>query len=246
MVDDGIGPDDVATPDAALAVAARHALHDEEIVAALATGSLEDAAEVARAQALVDRCTACRDLHRDIAAIGDALRMDAKGTTAAPRDFRLSAEDARRLGGPVSVGGFLAAFRRSMVSFARPVGASMAALGLVGLLIGSVALGGGAASAPITAGTGPADESAAPAEIQTGAEQTGGPKSSDRSDASGPESSAYATEIDNPAPRDDAAVDPNPVVWLLGGSAALLVAGIGLLAVAFRRGRGNEVRTRDS
>ena len=230
MVDAGNGPDE-----AALAVVARHALHDEELVVALATGSLEEDGEIARARSLLDRCTACRELHDDIAALGAAIRSDAQGSIAAPRDFRLTVEDARSLGGPVSVGGFLAAFRRSLVSFARPVGASMAALGVVGLLVGSVSLGGGAASAPADSGTGLAAATEAPAEAQGGPQQSGDPKASDRSAAVVPAPSTYATQGGNESPRDSAVSGMNPVVWLLGGSAVLLVAGLGLLVVAIRR-----------
>jgi hypothetical protein len=255
VVDDEARPDappapdapdtgDTAATEAALAVAARHALHDEELVAALATDSLEEAADVLRAQGLVDRCTACRELHRDLAAIGAALRVDAKGTLAAPRDFRLTVADAQRLGGRVVVRGYLATFRRSIVSFGRPIGASMAALGVVGLLVGSVALGGGAAGAPTSAGNGPVDASSAPAEVQTGSEQTGGPKSSDRSGAYGPVASAYLTGGDDP-PRDSTVVGANPAGWLLGGSVALLIAGLALLVIALRRSPHGGIPTRE-
>ena len=247
MRPDDVGTDanDATAADAALAIAARHALHDEELVVALATGSLDVDLEIEKAQSLVDRCTACRDLHKDIAAIGTALRMDAKGTVAAPRDFRLTLDDARRLGGPVSVGGFMATLRRSMRSFAPQLGASMAALGVVGLLVGSVALGGGAASAPISAGSSAVGASQAPEQIQIGAEGTG-PKASDRSAAYVPAPSTVAGETDTPTPRNSAALDSNPVVWLLGGSVVLLIAGLVLLVVAFRRGRTGDARTRDS
>lgn len=227
----------MADDEAALAVVARHALHDEELVAGLATGSLDDDAEITRAQGFVDRCSACRDLHRDIAAIGASLRQDARGTMTAPRDFRLAVEDARRLGGPVSVGGFLAAFRRAFTSFAAPVGASMAALGIVGLLVGSVSLGGGTAAAPNAAGTGQTEATSAPAGVRPGAEETG-PKSSDLSVAAGPASTAYAVETDSATPRDaTAAPGANPAAWLLGGSVVLLLAGLVLLFITFRRSR---------
>lgn len=233
MVDDGPVQDD-----AALAVAARHALHDEELVVALATGSLEEAAEIERAKGLVERCTACRDLHRDIASIGDALRADARGTVAAPRDFRLTVEDARRLGGRVSVGGFLATFRRSFVALAGTAGASMAALGIVGLLVGSIALSGGAASAPMAGGYGSTTASGAPAENQAGVNPAG-PTSTDLSIAIGPAGSpgADATRIDTPRDSAVPAAPSNPAAWLLTASAALLVGGVVLLFVTFRRGR---------
>jgi hypothetical protein len=234
VVDD---PNDPNGPDeAALAVVARHALHDEELVAALATGSLEDEAEIGRARSFVDRCTTCRALHDDIAAIGAALRTDARGAVAAPRDFRLSAEDARRLGGTVRAGGVLATLRRSMASFGRPVGASMAALGIVGLLVGSVSLGAGAggAAGPLAAGAGSTGPSNAPAEIQVGS-GTDSPKSTYRSAAAGPQASGATDQAGTEAPRDAANAGANPVVLLLGGSALLVVAGIGLLVVAIRR-----------
>ena len=233
-----------AQDEAALAIAARHALHDEELVAAFATGSLDEPGEVERARGLIERCVACRDLHRDVASIGDALRMDARGTMRAPRDFRLTVEDAQRLGGRVVVRGFLAALRRSMQSFAQPIGASMAAMGIVGLLVGSAALSAGAASTPTGAGAGLAATNA-PAQVQTGEAQTG-PKSSDRSAAYGPEATRDTTPVDDPTPGDTAAADSNPAIWLIAGSVALLVAGVVLLFLTFRSGRGNSLRTRDS
>lgn len=230
MVDAGNGPDE-----AALAVVARHALHDEELVAALATGSLDDEAELARARSFVERCTACGALHDDIVAIGAAIKADATGTQAAPRDFRLTVEDAQRLGGTVSAGGFLTRLRRSMASFGRPIGASMAALGVVGLLVGSVSLGVGTAAGPLAADTGATAASNAPAEIQTGAGNPAGPKASERNVAIVPASTGPTSQAGGDAPFDVAGPGVNPVIWLLGASVLLLVAGIGLLVLAIRR-----------
>ncbi len=230
MVDAGNDPDD-----AALAVVARHALHDEELVAALATGSLDDEAELARARSFVERCTACRALHDDIAAIGAAIKADATGMQAAPRDFRLTVEDAQRLGGRVSAGGFLTRLRQSMASFARPIGASMAALGVVGLLVGSVSLGVGTAPGRLAGDTGAAAASTAPAEIYTGAGNPAGPKASDRNVAIVPELTSPTSQADGDAPFDVASAGVNPAIWLLGTSVLLLVAGIGLLVLAIRR-----------
>lgn len=134
-----------AVDEAALAVAARHALHDEELVAAFATGDVDDRAETDRAQSLVDRCAACRDLHSDLVAIGASLRMAGTFTATAPRDFRLTEEDAIRLGGRISPRGFLQRLARALAGVGRPLGASMATLGIVGLLVGSFGVGGAAA-----------------------------------------------------------------------------------------------------
>ncbi|MEO8273983.1 MAG: hypothetical protein ABI620_07945 [Chloroflexota bacterium] len=235
MADDRTAPDE-----AALAVVARHALHDEELVAALAADGLDDEAEIARARSFVARCTACRALHDDIVAIGAVLTMEARGTVAAPRDFRLTLEDARRLGGPVPVGGFLATLRRSIASFGRPLGASMAALGIVGLLVGSVSLGGGTAAGPLAIGSAGAlatDAAAtgAPAEIQAGLDGTDDPNATGRAAAAIPGASAPATEFSSEEPGDSATAGVNPALWLLAASTLLLVAGVAFLVVAIRR-----------
>jgi len=97
-------PDELAVPaagqtDPALGAAARHALHDEELVAAYAAGALEaeDPEDVARARSLVERCSVCHDLHADLLAIASAHRATAAMVLAASRDYRLSEDDAERL-----------------------------------------------------------------------------------------------------------------------------------------------------
>jgi hypothetical protein len=240
VVDNESGPDE-----AALAVAARHALHDEELVAGLATGSLDEEGEIARAQQLVDRCAACRGLHEDVAALGGALRAGARFTTAAPRDFRLTADDARRLGGTVRTRGFLARLRHSVTGFAKPLGASMAAIGLVGILVGSASLGG-AAMAPLTVDSGVAGSPVAPGGYE-GAAQSIGPLSSDRTavidpDATPEEGAVKGGDAGGPGERDaDSGMDST--AWLLGGSAGVLAAGLILLGLAFRRGRRDRAAT---
>lgn len=91
--------------EAKLAAAARHALHDEELVAAYAAGALEtdEPDEVSRARALVERCSVCRDLHADLVTIEAAHRTTAGLVVAAARDFRLTEEDAERLRPGVAV-----------------------------------------------------------------------------------------------------------------------------------------------
>jgi hypothetical protein len=229
VVDDANGPDE-----AALAVVARHALHDEELVAALASGGLEDPAEMGRASSFVERCTACRGLHDDIVAIDAALTVDARGSIPAPRDFRLSADDARRLGGKVRAGGAVPAFRRSLASFGRPVGASMAAVGIVGLLVGSLSLGAAGAGGLMAAPAGPTIATNGPGEILAGSGSEA-PKASERSAAYGPVTSAATDQSSNESFVDGTNAGWNPVVVLLGGSVLLLVTGIGLLVVAIRQ-----------
>jgi hypothetical protein len=220
--------------EAALAVAARHALHDEELVAAFATGSLDDDGEIARARQFVERCVACRDLHHDLEAIGGAIRASGQFTAAAPRDYRLSVEDAVRLGGTVRAGGFLARLRDAVMGVAGPLGASMAALGIAGILVGSATIGGLGAM-PLSVDTGATGQTPV-AEVNSGASRTSAPDGTHRIAVVEPGSTFE--EGDGGAPResgDDAGA--NPSTWLLGGSIALLAGGVILLGVTFRRGR---------
>lgn len=226
-----------APDEAALAIVARHALHDEELVAALAAGALDDdesMEERARARSFVDRCPACRALHDDVAAIGGALRDAAAFTAPAPRDFRLTVEDAHRLGGTVITRRVGGGFRAMVLAIARPVGASMAALGLVGVMVGSAVLGasglGGAPSA-VDMGTtgGAAGQSSAPAELST-FQIANGP--ADPPTAS--ERSAY--EVDRPGDKSHA-VAPSVATWLLLLSVFAVVVGIALFLIGVRSAR---------
>jgi hypothetical protein len=223
--------------DAALAAAARHALHDEELVAAYAAGGLGSDDEAAQACSLVERCGVCRDLHRDLVAIGTAFVAEARFTSRAPRDFRLTVADAQRLGGHVRRRRPFASLRRSMLAFARPVGATLATFGVIGVLVGSATFGG-AASTPLAA-------QASDAATYGPAEMTGGGANPDGVRASGdmalgPEASSAAgrTDTDPPIDREVTPAGPSPLALLLGGSVAILIAGVILLGVSFRRGRG--------
>jgi hypothetical protein len=220
--------------EAALAAAARHALHDEELVAAYAANGLDSDGEVAQARALVERCTVCRDLHRDITAIGAGLATEATLTARAPRDFRLTAADARRLGGRVSPQGVLVSWRRFVIGIARPVGASLATFGLVGLLAGSLALGSGAGPSALSSTAAPAGTEA-PAEIQAGGSQPGAKATT--TDVAFGSLPTTAPGAGTPPERDAAAVGLSPIQWLLAVSTVMLVAGIVLLTITFRRVR---------
>src|SRR5215213_1471313 len=149
--------------DPRLVAAARHALHDEELIAGYAVDG-EAAEDPARARTLIERCTTCRDLHADLVAIGSTLvaagSADAVAAAGpAPRDFRLSASDAVRLRGGNAVQRWAARFLDGLATFGRPVGAAFAALGVVGLLVGSIGLGqldiAGLGAGPAAGGGGP-------------------------------------------------------------------------------------------
>ena len=225
--------------DPALAIAARHALHDEELVAAFATdGDAVDGAD--RARSLIERCVACRDLHADLVAIGGVLQAagnaERAATQPAPRDFRLSIETANRLR-PGSVAlRFRDRLAAAIASIGRPVGVSMASLGVVGLLLGTLTLGGFAnpASPPQDNG-GPgaaADPTAGAGELTA---PTGTRLESLRVSFDAVATGAPPTEAVTPAPDPLASGGPPLSTLIVGGSAILLVGGLALLVLGSRR-----------
>ena len=227
--------------EAELAAIARHALHDEELIAAFAAGDIEDSAEHERARSIIERCATCRDIHRDVAVIRSVIRAlgtagERAATVSAPRDFRLSAEDAARLrpGSPIARVarrlGWRARLDLGIAAFGRPVGAAMATFGVVGLLVGSLTLGGGPGSLFSA-------QSAGGATSAPGAEGIGPAATStiDRTNF-GPESTAKDANNPGPVPGvRDTGTQGVATVALLGGSIAFLVLGIALFVAARRR-----------
>src|SRR6185503_3286966 len=129
-----VAEQDRGSDDPQLAAIARHALHDEELIVAFAAGDVEDRADAERARALVERCAKCHELQRDVSAIRAAMQVSGTAaqraqTRRAPRDFRLTAEDAARLrpGSPVTRLAVRLGWRDrvnlGLAAFGRPVGA---------------------------------------------------------------------------------------------------------------------------
>ena len=226
--------------DPALAIAARHALHDEELIAAFATdGGAVDGAE--RARTLIERCVACRDLHADLGAMGGVLRAAGKAETVAathraPRDFRLSIETANRLRPGSVVLRSRDRLAAAIASFSRPVGASMASLGVVGLLLGTLTMGGFAspASAPQDNGGmgGAAGATAGPGEV-TG--PLGTRLESTRISFDAVSTSSPPTEEVVPGQGSLSTGGPTMPALIVGGSAILLIGGIALLMLGSRQ-----------
>lgn len=229
-----------------------HGRHEVELVAAHAAGEATGA-EAIRAQDLIDACDACFDLARDLRAITlhvQSLPSAARVATTqtAPRDFRLTPEQAERLlpGSPVArLGSRVGA---ALASFGRPLGASMATLGVAGLLIGTLTLGAGGAG---FAGSG----ESLTLQSATGAPNAGGenpegpaPQATSTLDrtAIGP----AVTEIPKdggPAAADSGAIARDASgasAWLFLGSAVLLIVGLGLIVVA-TRGRSGQGAPRE-
>jgi hypothetical protein len=127
----------------------QHSVHDTTLIAGFAAGDLAGS-ELDRAQALVTTCTDCAALHRDLVAIAAATRA-LPNLARAPRDFRIDAEQAARLGRRSWLRGFLRPFA-SAGSSARPLATAFTSLGVAGLLVVTIlpavlsGLGGAAAT----------------------------------------------------------------------------------------------------
>ena len=142
-------------------IPAEHAQHDLDLVAGHAAGDLTDTQRI-RADALLQSCTSCADLRRDLVAIASATRT--LPAAPAPRDFQLSPAQAARL----RRGGWVRSLLRPFAaprSVARPFAMAFTSLGLAGLLVTSILpslIGGSAASAPMGAPLPAASSAAAP------------------------------------------------------------------------------------
>ncbi|HYH92211.1 MAG TPA: hypothetical protein VD763_03545 [Candidatus Saccharimonadales bacterium] len=237
-----------------------HAAHDLLAIAELADQRPDDLSpEVRRrAEAQLAECLDCADLHADL------LALAAAAPTAAiprrPRDFRLTEDDAARLG---SRGWrrFLAGFGSPRDAVSRPLAIGLTTLGLVGILVGTVPAAlpfassgatrstvgtavessdtsGPTLAAPGASGAAAATEgltmSAPPPSVDDGGVFTGG-DNGDGPAASAAEAGGQAapgpTEL---AVRDD----PSGRSALIVVAGALLIAGLGLFALRWSARRG--------
>ena len=201
--------------------------------------------DLARAEELLDTCRTCLTLYQDIHSITLALQALPDAAKAAehvraPRDFRLTLEMAARLqpGSPVTR--WARGLGMGLASFGRPVGATLATFGLVGLLVGSASLGATAASRGSSFDTAASSgSSASPAEAPVAGGPATVPKATDATAISAVEATGELGEVQNGPTRE---VDlgqpaPNPAALLLTGSATLLVLGVALLLLATRQRR---------
>jgi hypothetical protein len=240
-----------------------HATHDLEVVAAWAAGEATGT-DLERAERQLDACDLCVGVARDLRAITLALQelpsVEAMpALPAAPRDFSLTVEQAARLRPSAPLARWTDRLAAAVAAFGRPVGASLAALGFVGLLVGATSLGilgGGTASAtsaPMaaaaanpTAASALGDESGAagnvPAATAASDDTQPGPKSTDDGRAvfgggvaMSPEPSLAAAEAPGVS-TSAGSMATAPEAWLLLVSVVALVGGIGLIVIAIRRG----------
>jgi hypothetical protein len=182
-----------------------HRNHDPLQIAALAAGDAEGA-DLEQARDLVATCDECAALHHDLRAISVALP-----STPAPtrkRDFRLTPEQADSLR-PAGWRRLLAPLAGPRFAFAAPLGGSLAALGIAGILVA------GAASAPIANLNTERQSASSPVAGAASAEATGR--------LAAPEPTARVDELALPAASADPAgaapgmVDTGPAASAAGG-----------------------------
>jgi hypothetical protein len=160
-------------------IPAEHARHDIDLIAGHAAGDLSDT-ERGRADALLNSCSSCAELRRDLVAIASATRTHA-ASAPAPRDFRLTPAQAARL----RRGGWIKALLRPFAapgSSSRPLAMAFTSLGLAGLLVLNILpslFGSTGALAPQAAGPAPEASAAAAATAAPAFPVAAGPQSSD-------------------------------------------------------------------
>jgi hypothetical protein len=236
---------------------ADHANHDSLLIAGHAAGDLRFS-ERPRAEALLQSCAACADLHGDLLAIATATH--ALPPIAATRDFRLDPDQAARLRRGSWLRGLLRPFGAAGSSL-RPMAAAFTSLGVAGLLVATIlpSLLGGAASAPAlerlsaAGGAVATDAAAQPVaagsraeadnqyvaggatpptySVVTGTKASGGASEMPRDLALGGNATAVPAPVQRPAEADQRVeAAPNPFVL---GSLALLAVGLALFGLRF-------------
>jgi hypothetical protein len=231
-----------------------HVDHDTSLIAGHAAGDLTHT-QVSAAEALLASCTDCTDLHRDLVAISAATRALPREVHA-PRDFRLTAEQAAGL----RRGSWLRVLLRpfaSAHSSARPLATAFTSLGVAGLLVAAFmpAMLGGPASGPasqereaITAAGAPAPSEAAGPVGPLAGVPGGSGTTKDSTDASpAPNFNGQGGEVRASDEADgsgafdfeEATTRQSPMSLLVIGSLGLLAVGLALfgLRLAARRVR---------
>ena len=138
-----------------------HTQHDPLLVAAFADrGATGEEADLARAQ--IAACTECAALHAELVSLATATRQ--LPPIERPRDFRLRPVDAQRLR-PNLIRRLFGSFGTPRDGFSRPLAAGLTTLGLAGLMLGilpgTLSLGGSTTGGSAAATSAPAEAPAA-------------------------------------------------------------------------------------
>jgi len=206
-----------------------HATHDQELVAAYAAGDATGA-DLETATALVAACPECAALHHDLRLIAAALPE--LRAPVRPRDFRLTPAQAASLR-PAGWRRLLGTLAGPSFRFAAPLGTGLAALGLAGILVGSLSgvplgMGGAASTTRDTFGSGAAGAAAAPEQATaapSAADMVIGQAKASPAPAATGEPGAAIGPADGSGPAVDTGPTPLLVLSLVSvtGGAVLLV-----------------------
>jgi hypothetical protein len=187
------------------------------LVAALAADDLAGT-DRDQAIALTSSCADCATLHDDLRALARATAAAPPPIATRPRDFRLTPADAARLR-PSGWRRLVAAASSSRTIFSRPLGAGLATIGLVGLLVGNVQVGGFSAGAG-AAGAPPAAQSVTSAAGPAAAAASSDREFSNMAVPSNSSGDSLTGLVPAPAPSMAAASAPPPRAAVAVGSAA--------------------------
>lgn len=228
-----------------------HPQHDLLVIAAFADrGATGEEADLARAQ--IATCTDCAALHADLVSLATATRQ--LPPVERPRDFRLRPIDAQRLR-PNLIRRLFGSFGTPRDGFSRPLAAGLTTLGLAGLMLGilpgTLSLGGATTGGSAAATSAPAPQ-AAPAASQAAGGAPAEAPSSDRLQAhfeggevAADNSRPLAGELEGEsnggpvmiaaepgnAPLNSVADDSTGASQLVVISGTLLIVGLGLFAL---------------
>lgn len=209
-----------------------HDDHDRLLMAAFAAGDA-DGEDLAKATRLSEGCESCRSLVADVRAVARAVASLPPART--DRDFRISADQAARLGRQAGWRRLLRPFAARRASMLGPVAATLMTIGFAGLVfgagpafIGGGSAGGAAVFGPTSASTTPESTGGAPAgELDFGAVRASAAPGDSSSGGSQPPD---AKDTEQAAPN--AATPPAPDrTALILVSGLLLVSGAGMVAL---------------
>jgi hypothetical protein len=223
---------------------ADHRQHDLVLISGLAADDLT-AADQSMATALTESCADCRALRDDLLTIAQATRdLPAQ---RAPRDFRITADQAARL----TRTGWFARLVGSLVgsgSLVRPLAATFTTLGLVGIFVAGAlpTMLGGAASMPAPeavtglGGTGATTASSAPGAMHGPQLASAGPGDDGYGVKDAAQASAEPADVRAGSNGETSGPDAQSLArsgderangLLLWGSVTLLGVGLGLFAL---------------
>src|SRR4051794_12051218 len=137
------------TPQRPAADTTSHATHDLQLLASVADHDLDPATR-ADLDAMAAACPDCAEIAAELRLLATGLAQ-LPDEVAAPRDFRLSPEQAARAGRGGLWRTLLRPFGVDGLPGLRPLAGALTALGLVGLILTSMPLGFGSSGAALPA-----------------------------------------------------------------------------------------------